>query len=231
MLARTHSLGGPWGIWRFLPALRSLTGPTRPSNVEVMGFEVEVKYRSVDHDVLQRRLAELGAVPAASVLQVDTYLSHPARDLTATNEAFRVRSTGGENRITYKGPRRPGPTKTREEIEVRFADGEQSAGQLLRLFEILGFRPLATIRKKRTSFHLTVDHHNLDVALDQAEGLGHFAEIETLAASEAELKAAQATVLALAAELGLAEVELRSYLRMALESREGIELGKKENHD
>jgi adenylate cyclase, class 2 len=184
-----------------------------------MGYEVEVKYRSVDHGVLEKRLAELGARPRGSVMQVDTYLAHPARDFAVTNEAFRVRSIGDENRITYKGPRKPGPTKTREEIEIRFGDGSQAAGQLLRLFELLGFQPVATIRKERVMFDLTRAGHKLEIALDRAERLGDFAEIETLAPSESDLPAAQSAVLALAAELGLTEVEPRSYLRMALELR------------
>ncbi len=186
-----------------------------------MGFEVELKYRSVDHGVLAERLAALGAIPSGSALQVDTYLSHPARDFAATNEAFRVRSMGNENRITYKGPRRAGTTKTREEIEIRFADGEQTTGQLLHLFELLGFRPAATIRKERTSFRLNRAGHTLEVALDSTQGLGAFAEIEALAASELDLPAAQAAVLSLAAELALTDVEPRSYLRMILESKSG----------
>ena len=184
-----------------------------------MGYEVEVKYRSVDHRLLDQRLTSLGASRTATIHQVDLYLNHPARDFAATNEAFRIRTIGDENRITYKGPRRPGPTKTREEIEIRFADGPHAAAQLLELFKLLGFRPVATIRKTRTSYLLKSAGHTLEVALDQAERLGDFAEIETLAASESHLPAAQSAVLALAAELGLTDVEPRSYLRMSLESR------------
>jgi adenylate cyclase class 2 len=183
-----------------------------------MGYEVELKYRSVDHGTLERRLSEVGAELAGRVTQVDVYLTHPARDFAITNEAFRVRSIGDENRITYKGPRRPGPTKTREEIEIRFADGDLASGQLLRVFELLGFPPAATIRKTRTSFLIKRAGHLLEVALDRTESLGDFAEIETLAASDADLPAAQSAVLALAADLGLTEVEPRSYLRMALEA-------------
>jgi adenylate cyclase class 2 len=185
-----------------------------------MGYEVEVKYRCVDHRVMAQRLAELGAELSASALQVDSYLSHPARDFAASNEAFRVRSIGNENRITYKGPRRPGPTKTREEIEIRFADGAQTTEQLLRLFELLGFRVVATIRKERTSYLVKRAGQSLEVALDRAESLGDFAEIEALAPSEPDLPAAQSAVLALAAELGLTEVEPRSYLRMVLEEKQ-----------
>src|SRR3954454_17063113 len=142
-----------------------------------MSFEVEVKYRAVNHEQLVQRLLEMGATSSGGVDQEDTYLSHPARDFARTNEAFRIRRLGNENRITYKGPRRSGPTKTREEIEIPFASGEDSSARLIRLFENLGFRPVATIHKHRTSFHLTFQDHELEIALDEAEDLGAFAEI------------------------------------------------------
>jgi adenylate cyclase, class 2 len=214
--SRPHRLRAPQ-IEPVVP-LHWLTGSIGLSNVTCMGYEVEVKYRSVDHCQLEQRLEAMGASFIASTGQVDLYLNHPSRDFATTKEAFRIRSIGEENRITYKGPRRPGPTKTRKEIEIRFADGEHAAAQLLGLLEILGFRPVATIRKTRTSFLLNRAGHALEVALDRAEGLGDFAEIETLAASESDLAAAQSAVLNLAAELGLTEIEPRSYLRMALES-------------
>jgi adenylate cyclase class 2 len=194
-----------------------LTHAIRPPNLKSMAYEVEVKYRSVDHSLLEQRLAALGAIQAECVDQVDIYLNHPARDFAVTNEAFRLRSIGDENRMTFKGPREPGPTKTREEIEVRVADGRAAAGQLLRLFELLGFRPAATIRKRRTSYQVRRGGQSLEVALDHALSLGDFAEIEALAASGADLPNAQSAVLALAADLGLTEVEPTSYLRMALE--------------
>jgi adenylate cyclase, class 2 len=184
-----------------------------------MSFEVEVKYRAVDHDHLVRQLVEKGAVAAGPVKQEDIYLSHPARDFAQTNEAFRIRRLGADNRITYKGPRRSGLTKTREEIEIPVAEGNEQFGRLLRLFENLGFRPVATIRKRRETFHLMFHEHKLEIALDLADGLGAFAEIEAFASGEADLPRAQQAVLALADELGLTEVEPRSYLRMVLEQQ------------
>src|SRR3954449_1270660 len=85
-----------------------------------MSFEVEIKFRTDGHDDMARRLAEMGGKPAAVSDQEDVYLSHPARDFAQTGEALRLRSEGSSNRITYKGPRQGGPTKTREEIEIAF---------------------------------------------------------------------------------------------------------------
>ena len=84
----------------------------------------------------------------------------------------------------------------------------------------LGFQPVATIRK--TTNDVPPDRPagtTIEVALDRAEGLGDFAEIEALAATESDLPAAQAAVLAVASQLGLTEVEPRSYLRMTLDAR------------
>ncbi len=185
-----------------------------------MSYEVEMKFHSADHDRLRRSLLDRGAEEGPVSEQEDVYLQHPSRDFAQTHEALRLRRIGPENRVTYKGPRFPGPTKTREEIEIAFDGGEEAFRAVARLFENLGFRPVATIRKRRTTFHLIHPPHEIEVTLDQAEGLGDFAEIETIARDEVDLPAAQAAVLALAVELGLDQVEPRSYLRMFLETRE-----------
>ncbi|MEO6812208.1 MAG: class IV adenylate cyclase, partial [Isosphaeraceae bacterium] len=91
-----------------------------------MGYEVEIKFRVPDHDALVRRLAELGVAPGPPIEQEDAYLAHPGRNFAKSDEALRLRRVGTQNRITYKGPKRGGPTKTREEIEVPFADGDES---------------------------------------------------------------------------------------------------------
>jgi adenylate cyclase class 2 len=184
-----------------------------------MSYEVEVKYRVPDHVHLADRLLALGGVAGPEIVQEDTYLSHPARDFAQTNEAFRLRRIGAANRITYKGPRRDGPTKTREEIEIAFGDGPEAFDAIHRLFANLGFKPVAVVRKVRRPFHLTLQGRALEVVLDETEGLGLYAEVESIAGSESDLPAAQEAVLALARAVDLTEVEPRSYLRMTLERR------------
>jgi adenylate cyclase class 2 len=184
----------------------------------MMKYEVEIKFRSVDHEQLQGLLEARNAQADSTVVQEDTYLSHPSRDFAETHEAFRLRRIGSENRITYKGPRQTGPTKTREEIEIVFSEGDEAFDQMSRLLAHLGFEPVATIRKSRRTFHLTEQSHKIEVTLDRAQGLGDFAEVEALAANQSDLPAAQAAVLAVAGQLGLTEVENKSYLRMAIEA-------------
>ncbi|WP_165231773.1 class IV adenylate cyclase [Aquisphaera insulae] len=185
-----------------------------------MSYEVEVKYRGVDHEALRQRITSLGATPEGTETQEDTYFNHPDRDFAGTGEAFRVRRLveKDENRVTYKGARHDGPTKTREEIEIVLGPGSDEMDKTLRMLDRLGFRRVATIRKSRRSFHLEHQGRPIEIVLDRAEGLGDFAEVEAIAASPADLPAAQQAVLSLAGELGLTDVEPRSYLRMALGS-------------
>ena len=63
----------------------------------------------------------MGAEAGPPVEHEDTYLNHPSRDFAATNEGSGSAGWATSNAITYKGPKRAGPTKTREEIEVPFA--------------------------------------------------------------------------------------------------------------
>jgi adenylate cyclase class 2 len=184
-----------------------------------MSFEVEIKFRTDGHGDLARRLASRGSEASPIFDQEDVYLNHPSRDFALTGEALRLRREGTSNRVTYKGPRQGGPTKTREEIEIAFAEGAEEQGRMRRLWELLGFRPVAVLHKRRRAFSLDHQGRHLEVVLDEAEDLGTFVEVEAIAADEADLPAAQAAVLDLARELGLTEVEPRSYLRMALERR------------
>ena len=164
-----------------------------------MGYEVEVKYRLVDHDQLTTPARGSEAPLARPAIAPGRHLPEPP--LTRLRRHQRGAADppiGDENRITYKGPRLSGPTKTREEIEIVFAAGtthSRSCCVSSRTWDS-GRSPRSANR--RTPFHLTPSGHDVEVALDRAEGLGDFAEIETLAATEADLPAAQAAVLAVA---------------------------------
>jgi adenylate cyclase class 2 len=182
-----------------------------------MAYEVELKYRLHDRASLLERLIVRGARSAPAIYQEDHYLSHPARDFQTTREALRIRRIGDQNRITYKGPRLDGPTKTREEIEIAFTEGARAFDDLVRLWQNLGFRPIATIRKERQPLCLRYLDCDLEIAIDSVVGLGDFVEIEAIAALEWDVSTAQTAVIGLAAELCLAEPEPRSYLKMTLE--------------
>jgi adenylate cyclase class 2 len=184
-----------------------------------MRFEVEQKFRAGSLDQVAERLARMGASAGQALEQEDSYLGHPCRDFAQTNEALRLRWVGGSSAITYKGPKREGPTKTREEVELPFAGGPEALDGARRVLEALGFRPVYVVRKVRTPYHLTEQGRPIEVALDVVEGPGSFVEVETIAEGDDDLPAAQRAVTDLARSLGLSSPEPRSYLRMALERR------------
>jgi adenylate cyclase class 2 len=56
----------------------------------------------------------------------------------------------------------------------------------------------------------------MQASLDEVDGVGHYAEVETMA-EEARFADAKAAVLAAATELGMTQPERRSYLQLILE--------------
>jgi adenylate cyclase class 2 len=182
-------------------------------------LEIEQKYAHADFATLERRLAELGARPDLGVVESDQYFNAPDRDFARTGEAFRLRRIGAKNLLTYKGPREPHAIKTRTELEIALRDGEEAAAEHAQLLRHLGFHPVAVVRKRRRPFKLDRGGFPLEVCLDEVEELGRFAEVEALAEPD-RMQDAHAVLAGLAAELGLTEVEQRSYLTLLLALRE-----------
>lgn len=176
-------------------------------------LEVELKFPLDDALSLRERLVGVGAVAKGVVVQSDAYLNHPTRDFAQTDEALRIRTVGEESFVTYKGPKLGGSAKTRFELELPLA-AKTSEGWA-EILTRLGFRAVAAVRKRRELFELTRDGRAFELSIDEVEGLGAFAEVETLA-DEASREAAERAVLSLTAELGLTAAEPRSYLEMLL---------------
>jgi adenylate cyclase class 2 len=179
-------------------------------------LEIELKFAVADFDPLRDKLRALGSEPSEPHVESDFYHNAPDRDFHQTGEAFRLRRVGIMNRLTYKGPKLAGPTKTRREIEVPLAEGPEAAGDCLVLLEQLGYRPTALVRKVRQEFPYRRDGFDMTICLDELDEIGRFVEVEILAEPDKSAPA-QATLLAVAAELGLTASEPRSYLGMVLE--------------
>lgn len=180
-----------------------------------MQFEVERKYRIADLAAFADRLRALGAAPGEAQTQADCYYAHPVRDFAATDEALRLRRQGETNCITYKGPKLDPQSKTRRELELPLASGSAALAQFGQLLEALGFRPVATVRKQRRIAVLAWEGLEVEISLDDVEGVGAFIELE-LTADEAERPRAEACLRSLAGELRLGESERRSYLELLL---------------
>ncbi len=181
-------------------------------------LEVEVKYRVSDFAPIEEHLKDWGATMVEERDDFDSYFNAPHRDFAQSDEALRIRRIGSNNAITYKGPRTDKLTKTRTEIEVPFAPGEEAASDFARLLTLLGFRSTASVKKHRRVFEFTRDRFTVQACLDQVEEVGTYAELEIMA-EDSQLEKARDVVLKCAAELGLATMERRSYLELLLEAR------------
>ncbi len=190
-----------------------------------MRFEVEQKFPVDAMSRVQRALVELGATVQPELAQVDRYFAHPARDFAKTDEALRIRHVGDRNFITYKGPKLDTTTKTRREIELLLAPGEEGFNQFAELLIALGFRSVAQVRKIRQPYELRWEGQIVEIALDDVADVGTFVELELLAEA-VNLDAAKACIQSLAERLQLSNSERRSYLELLLKKSGLSEAGK-----
>ncbi len=179
-------------------------------------LEVEMKFRVADFADITRRLEAVGAVAAPSREDTDHYFNAPDRDFAQTDEAVRLRRIGGDNYLTYKGPKIDTLTKSRTEIELRLADGAQTAADSVRFLSALGYRPVAVVSKMRRVYTFEREGFTLSACLDDVGAVGRYVELEILA-EESRYEAARAVLLKAVTEFGLVDHERRSYLRLLLE--------------
>jgi adenylate cyclase class 2 len=180
-----------------------------------MTLEVEQKFPVADLAALAARLAALGAPVSPPQTEVDLYFAHPARDFAKTDEALRIRRKGQSHYLTYKGPKIDATTKTRREIELPLGSEEGSAAAWTELLKMLGFSPVAEVRKSRRKAGVAWQGRQIEASLDEVERLGTFAELE-LVVEENDLEPAKACIASLAAALGLVGGQRRSYLELLL---------------
>ncbi len=190
-----------------------------PLNLPML-LEVEQKYPIADLAAMRHSLAALGATFEPAVEQADLYFAHPIRNFKETDEALRIRRVGNENFITYKGPKLDATTKTRREIELRLASGEEGYRSFAKLLEVLGFGGVYEVRKERIAGVLFWEERQVDAALDTVRGLGTFLELELLT-DPGDLEAAKDCLASLAQKLQLSTSQRRGYLDLLLE-KEGI---------
>jgi adenylate cyclase class 2 len=174
-----------------------------------------MKFAVADFDAVRQHLAQWHAIARATIAEADHYFNAPDRDFAQTDEAFRLRCIGTTNRVTYKGPKQGGPTKTRTEIEIGLEPGPDIAEQFRRLVQCLGYRPTAVVTKRRTIHEFARDGFAMQACLDDVESLGRFVEIDIMAEPDQKQRA-QAVLLQVVGELELPASEPRSYLEMVL---------------
>ncbi len=179
--------------------------------VRTSQIEIEVKSRLEDPGALERALRRKGARLLAEAVETDTYFNHPARDFAKTDEAVRIRVCGGKAALTYKGPKLDKTSKSREELMTGIQDAKTAAAILGRL----GFRKVATVRKRRRLFVLG----KFEICVDRVYGLGDYFEIEARGPMKGYGKLRDRAQ-DLMVELGGNNPERRSYLEMLLSKQD-----------
>ena len=116
-------------------------------------LEIEMKFPLNDFTAVQQHLQSWHATAQPAIDEADHYFNAPDRDFAQTDEAFRLRCIGTQNRVTYKGPKQGGPTKTRTELEIGLEPGAEAAEEFRRMVQHLGYR-LTQAEEKQYGDHI-----------------------------------------------------------------------------
>lgn len=175
-------------------------------------IEVEVKAHVNNFEAVKKKLNEIGAKKIKFEHQKDTYFNNPDyRDFEKTDEALRIRITTIKEKeeiiLTYKGAKMDTVSKTRKEIEAKVKDSK-NMGLIL---ENLGFKPVETIEKDRTTYSF----NEFIISLDEVYKVGNFVEIEKEASEEEDFKESLDKIFEIYKKLGIEDgFERRSYLEL-----------------
>mgnify|MGYP001772829155 CR=1 FL=1 len=143
-----------------------------------MGIEREIKLKVPDDFDLEYYLINNGGKLIKREKQIDLYLDFDDLRIKSSGSALRLRISGKNYFITFKGPQKEDLIKNRDEYEVKVSD----YGQTLKIFESIGIKEKFRITKDRA----TVRFNGLNFEIDDVEGLGKFVEIEVKFDKEVE---------------------------------------------
>ena len=164
-----------------------------------MTFEVELKARLREPDVVKERVAELGEF-VGETLKEDVYFRRRGDTSRIPAERYRLRREEAKAIVTFKQRVRAGTTEVNEEVEFAVDD----AHAFFRFANRFGFEPFVVKRKRSVVYGVGRAH----VELNEVEHLGHFVEIEILCEEAADVPVARAEITTLLDQLGLTQTDL-----------------------
>ena len=139
-----------------------------------MYIEIEAKLKVESLKKVARRLKARDAKFLRGAVHTDTYFDDAKKSLRKSDSALRIRRQliGRKEQvvITFKGPRRKGRFKQRQEIQFGIADADIAEMFLA----AIGYKKTLVYQKKRQVWRLG----GCEVALDELPLLGTFVEIE-----------------------------------------------------
>ncbi len=141
-----------------------------------VAIETEAKLKVESHGEVRARLEEAGATRVGRVLETNAIFDDAGRTFLVADKGLRVRRVDAidgpppQATLTYKGPKRAGDLKSREEVELTVSDAEAARAFLT----ALGFLETLTFQKRRETWVLGDCH----VEMDELPHLGCYVEIE-----------------------------------------------------
>lgn len=149
-----------------------------------MSLEIEIKMPMAgldpDFSKVRERLTQAGAHIVIRLAETNIFMDYPDKRLRHSDQGLRVRLEQDRDArrpdsiiITHKGPRLPGPAKTRPETELK-VDDVHDVSDAITLFGVLGFEETLRFQKHRDRWSLDQCH----IELDTLPMLGTFVEIE-----------------------------------------------------
>ena len=189
---------------------------------EYTPVEVEVKIPVCSLEDTIKRLEQDGFCLAGTCREEDVYYNSAHYDLREHDKALRIRRVTdldtGKTRAEFncKGPKLDQVSVSRMELEMHLETPEI----LERILEELTFLPVpCAVRKTR----FTYTRGRVTVAVDRAEGLGNYLELEIIGQGEEQRPACLKEIEAVMKELGYEQKDTirTSYLSMLQKKEEG----------
>jgi adenylate cyclase class 2 len=134
--------------------------------------EIEIKLRLRDAGDARKALRRAGfRIRRRRIFESNVIYDTPEHVLRSQGKLLRVRETGHEALLTYKGPPAPGKHKSREELECPLAQ----TGTFSEILGRLGYVRIFRYEKYRTEFEQ--ENSNGTLTIDETP-IGDFMELE-----------------------------------------------------
>ena len=161
-------------------------------------LEIEIKVKIQDPDSIRTKFEKNNGLYKFSFIHEDTYFNMPQglRDFKKTDEALRIRKSIKYSKnereekqktsyfLTYKGKKLDKITKTRSELEIEIANGND----LSELLKALGFQEIFTVKKERELYEFEFKGQNIEALIDYIPILKeNFIEVEIISESDDKL--------------------------------------------
>lgn len=186
--------------------------------------EIEVKAKVVNEKDILSKLQDLGCELSVPVTQEDVVFAQRVGSMEEflTNSVF-LRIREGTKGIVFTLKYNPDRQGEPDAMPVEHEVTVDSRAELEAIFQLLGFKPMVTVKKTRQSGH----YKNWEICIDQVEELGTFIEVEQMAEHDEDFEPIRESMMEFLRSLDIAEADLlaKRYDIQMIEQRGGMSVG------